>query len=133
MWTIYSTEDKDQDGLNNSQTPSTSAETAQTGQAVKALLGSSTWKQLDNEVKGKLIGLHRTFEDKLKERDDLNNLNDKTVPRGDDLNLKNGDHTPGSAPNATTATVLTSDLKLLGGEAAMNFGFVPTKDQILKF
>jgi hypothetical protein len=126
----YSTEDKVQDGINIPQTPSTSAENAQSGQAIKALLGSATWKQLDNEAKGKLIGLHRTLEDKLKERNDDNN--DKMVPRGDDPNLKNGDHTPGSAPNAT-ATLLTSDLKLLGGEAAMNFGFVPTKDQILKF
>ena len=108
-----------------------SAENAQSGQAIKALLGSSTWKQLGNEAKGKLIDFHRTLEDKLKELNDLNK--DKTVPRSDDPNLKNGDHTPGSAPIAATATLLTSDLKLLGGEAAMNFGFVPTKDQILKF
>jgi hypothetical protein len=78
-----------------------------------------------------LIDFHRTWEDKFKERTDLNI--DKTVPRSNDPNLKNGDHTPGSAPNAATATLLTSDLKLLGGEAAMNFGYVPTKDQILKF
>ena len=81
----YSTEDKVQDGINNPQTPSASAENAQSGQAIKALLGSATWKQLDNEAKGKLIGLHRTLEDKLKERNDDNN--DKMVPRGDDPNL----------------------------------------------
>ena len=96
---------------------------AQAGGAVKALLGKDTWKNLDSDIKKKLIAAQRALESQKRSKEDVGSSSENNK---DSNSSKSGDLTP-------PATLLTSDLKLLGGEAAMNFGFVPTKDQILKF